>query len=91
MILGFTSVSTITATPENNFQGGPSLDEPTFTDLGQEAAGSSGDGYIWNIFTQSNHLNIVRFDTTDYIPVPDEWQTNSTDAPLEITEAQVVS
>ena len=22
----------------------------------------------------------VRFDTTDYIPVPDEWQTNSTDA-----------
>ena len=35
------------ANPENNFQGGPSLDEPTFTDLEPRAAGSSGDGYIW--------------------------------------------
>ena len=34
--------------PENNFQGGPSLDEPTFTDLEpKQLLGSSGDGYIW--------------------------------------------
>ena len=80
MILGFTSVSTITASPENNFQGGPSLDEPTFTDLEPRAAGSSGDGYIWKYLYTIKPSQAVRFDTTDYIPVPDEWQTNSTDA-----------
>ena len=34
------------ANPENNYQGGPSLDEPTFTDL-EPKSGSSGDGYVW--------------------------------------------
>ena len=34
-------------TPENNYQGGPSLDEPTFTDIEPREAGNSGDGYIW--------------------------------------------
>ena len=68
------------ASPENNFQGGPSLDEPTFTDLEPRAAGSSGDGYIWKYLYTIKPSQAVRFDTTDYIPVPDEWQTNSTDA-----------
>ena len=67
------------ASPENNFQGGPSLDEPTFTDLGPGNLGSSGDGYIWKYLYTIKPSQAVRFDTTDYIPVPDEWQTNSTD------------
>ena len=57
----------------------------------QELLGSSGDGYIWKYLYTIKPSQAIRFDTTDYIPVPDEWQTNSTDAALEITLSQVVS
>jgi hypothetical protein len=65
------------ATPENNFQGGPSLDEPTFTDLEPRAAGSSGDGYIWKYLYTISPSQAIKFDSTDYIPVPSDWETNS--------------
>ena len=56
------------ATPENNFQGGPSLDEPTFTDIEPRAAGSSGDGYIWKYLYTISPSQAIKFDSTDYIP-----------------------
>jgi hypothetical protein len=65
------------ATPENNFQGGPSLDEPTFTDIEPRAAGSSGDGYIWKYLYTISPSQAIKFDSTDYIPVPSDWETNS--------------
>ena len=65
------------ATPENNFQGGPSLDEPTFTDLEPRAAGSSGDGYVWKYLYTISPSQAIKFDSTDYIPVPADWETNS--------------
>ena len=61
------------ANPENNFQGGPSLDEPTFTDLEPRAAGSSGDGYIWKYLYTIKPSQAIKFDSTDYIPVPTDW------------------
>jgi hypothetical protein len=61
------------ATPENNFQGNPSLDEPTFTDLDPRAAGTSGDGYIWKYLYTIKPSEIVKFDSIDYIPVPRNW------------------
>ena len=68
------------AKPENNFQGGPSLDEPTFTDLEPREAGNSGDGYIWKYLYTIKPSQAVKFDSTNYMPVPDDWSTNSTDA-----------
>ena len=68
------------ATPENNYQGGPSLDEPTFTDLEPRSAGSSGDGYIWKYLYTITPSQAIKFDSTNYIPVPSNWYTNSTDA-----------
>lgn len=62
-------------TPENP-NGKPSLDEPLFTDLEPRAAGSSGDGYIWKYLFTINPSDIVKFDSTNYIPVPDNWETN---------------
>ena len=59
------------ANPENNNQGGPSLDEPTFTDLELRAAGSSGDGYIWKYLYTVRQSEAIKFNSTDYIPVPD--------------------
>ncbi len=68
------------AKPENNFQGGPSLDEPTFTDLEPREAGSSGDGYIWKYLYTIKPSEAIKFDSTNYIPTPSNWSTNVTDA-----------
>ena len=61
------------ALPENNFKGSPSLDEPTFTDLEPRAAGSSGDGYIWKYLYTIKPSEAIKFDSTNYIPVPNNW------------------
>ena len=65
--------------PENP-EGRPSLDEPTFTDLEPRSAGDSGDGYIWKYLYTIRPSDIVKFDTVNFIPVPKNWYTNSTDA-----------
>ena len=70
------------ATPENNFRGGPSLDEPTFTDLEPRSAGSSGDGYIWKYLYTISPSQAIKFDSTNYIPVPSDWSTSTTNAPV---------
>lgn len=67
------------ANPENNFQGGPSIDEPGFTDLEPRAAGSSGDGYIWKYLYTIKPSQAIKFDSTDYIPVPSDWYDSSSD------------
>ena len=64
------------ATPENNYQGGPSLDEPTFTDLEPREAGSSGDGYVWKYLYSISPSDAIKFDSTNYIPVPSDWYSS---------------
>ena len=64
----------------DNPNGKPSLDEPTFTDLEPRSAGTSGDGYIWKYLYTVKPGDIVKFDSTDFIPVPDAWETNTDDA-----------
>ena len=59
--------------------GRPSLDEPTFTDLEPRSAGNSGDGYIWKYLYTIKPSEIVKFDSTDYIPVPIDWETSDRD------------
>jgi len=68
------------ANPENNFTGGPSLDEPLFTDLEPREAGSSGDGYIWKYLYTISPSQAIKFDSTNYIPVPTDWETNAANA-----------
>ena len=65
------------ANPENSFRGGPSLDEPNFTDLEPREAGSSGDGYIWKYLYTIKPNQIIKFDSTNFIPVPNDWETDS--------------
>ena len=66
-------------TPDNP-NGSPSLDEPTFTDLEPRSAGTSGDGYIWKYLYTIKPSDIVKFESTDYIPVPADWETSSDNA-----------
>ena len=60
--------------------GKPSLDEPTFTDLEPRSAGSSGDGYIWKYLYTLKPTEVAKFETSDFIPVPADWQTSSDNA-----------
>jgi len=65
--------------PENP-NGRPSLDEPTFTDLEPRSAGSSGDGYIWKYLYTIKPSDIVKFESTDFMPVPSDWETGTDNA-----------
>ncbi len=67
-------------TSPDNPSGRPSLDEPTFTDLEPREAGTSGDGYIWKYLYTISPSDIVKFDSTEYMPVPQDWATNTNDA-----------
>jgi len=61
--------------PENP-NGKPSLDEPRFTDLEPRSAGNSGDGYIWKYLYTISAGDVIKFDSTQYIPVPRNWKNN---------------
>jgi len=69
------------STPETP-TGKPSLDEPTFTDLEPRSAGNSGDGYIWKYLYTIKPSDIIKFESTDFMPVPDNWENSSDDAPV---------
>jgi hypothetical protein len=62
--------------PENP-QGKPSLDQPSFTDLEPRSAGSSGDGYVWKYLYSIKPSDVFKFDSSQYIPVPKNWDTSS--------------
>ena len=69
-------------TNTENPEGRPSLDEPTFTDLEPRAAGSSGDGYLWKYLYTIKPSDIVKFDSTNFMPVPDDWETSTDNAAI---------
>jgi hypothetical protein len=60
-----------------NTSGNSSQDEPTFTDLEPSRAGESGDGYVWKYLYTVSPSDIIKFDSIEYIPVPNDWQTTS--------------
>ena len=64
--------------PENP-SGKPSLDEPLFTSL-EPRAGSSGDGYVWKYLYTLTPSDILRFDSTNFIPVPEDWISGTDNA-----------
>ena len=64
-----------------NTNGNASKDEPLFTDVEPSKAGESGDGYIWKYLFSVAPNDIIKFDSTDYIAVPNNWST-STDAQI---------
>ena len=61
--------------------GNASLDEPTFTDLEPSKAGTSGDGYLWKYLFTISPSDIIKFDSTDFISVSNNW-SSSTDAQI---------
>jgi len=70
-------------TPETP-DGKPSLDEPTFTDLEPRIAGTSGDGYIWKYLYSIKPADLIKFDSTDFMPVPANWESNVEDSAIRL-------
>ena len=68
---------------ETTPKGTKSQDEPTFTDLDPSAAGTSGDGYIWKYLFSVSPSDIIKFDSTEYVVVPNDWETS--------TDSQIIS
>jgi hypothetical protein len=60
-----------------NTTGNQSQDEPLFTDLEPSRAGNSGDGYIWKYLFTVPPTDIIKFDSTEYIPLPNSWETST--------------
>ena len=65
-----------------NIKGNVSIDEPTFTDLEVTAAGTSGDGYLWKYLFTASPSDIIKFDSTEFIVLPNDWET-STDSQIQ--------
>jgi len=60
-----------------NTLGNASLDEPAFTDLEPSKAGQSGDGYVWKYLYSISPSDIIKFDSTEYITLPNDWSTST--------------
>jgi hypothetical protein len=69
-----------------NPKGNGSKDEPTFTDLEPSAAGVSGDGYLWKYLFTVSPSDIIKFDSTEYIAVPNDWRTTSDSQIVSVRE-----
>jgi hypothetical protein len=67
-------------TDPDNLNGRPSLDEPTFTDLEPRSAGTSSDGYVWKYLYTIKPTDIIKFESTDFMPVPANWETGTDNA-----------
>ena len=65
-----------------NLKGNESLDEPTFTDLEPASAGTQNDGYIWKYLFTVSPSDVIKFDSTEYIVLPNDWST-TTDAQIQ--------
>jgi len=70
-----------------NTKGNGSEDEPTFVDTEPSAAGSSGDGYVWKYLFTVSPADVLKFDSTDYITVPSDWETSDTPQVTAIRES----
>ena len=68
-------------------KGGNSLDEPTFTDTEPSAAGTSGDGYVWKYLFTISPSDIIKFDSTEFIALPNDWPTSTDDQIRNVREA----
>ena len=68
-------------------KGNKSKDEPTFTDLEPSAAGTSNDGFIWKFLFSISPSDIVKFDSTEYIVVPNDWATSTNSQIQNVREA----
>ena len=67
-------------------KGENSLDEPIHTDL-EPQGGTSGDGYLWKYLFTISPSDIIKFDSTEFIVLPNDWPTSSDSSIQDVREA----
>ena len=67
-------------------KGENSLDEPVHTDL-EPQGGISGDGYLWKYLFTISPSDIIKFDSTEFIVLPNDWPTSTDSSILDVREA----
>ena len=68
----------------SNLKGNRSKFEPTSTDLQPFTAGS--DGYVWKYLFSISPSDVIKFDSTEYIVLPNDWSTSSDTGIQEVRE-----
>ena len=71
----------------DNPKGNGSEDEPNFVDTEPSKAGSSGDGYIWKYLFTVSPADVIKFDSTEFITVPNDWLTSESPQIAAIRES----
>lgn len=72
--------------PSNDNEGTPSTQEPLHTDL---APRTESDGYTWKYLYTLSPGDVLKFDSTNYISVPSDWETTSNAEISRIRDAAV--
>jgi hypothetical protein len=67
----------------NNPTGNSSENEPTFTDL---ETVKFNDGYTWKYLFTISPSDIIKFDSTEYIALPNDWNTSTDPQILAVRE-----
>lgn len=70
-----------------NTKGVPSTIEPVHTDPNDYT--DKGDGYVWKYLYTINPADYLKFDSTDYIPVPNDWETTNNAAISEVRSSAI--
>lgn len=60
--------------------------EPTFTDLEPSIAENGSDGYVWKYLFSISPSDIIKFDSTEYITLPDNWASNTNSSIVSVRE-----
>jgi len=71
----------------NDAKGNGSKDEPTFTDLEPSTAGTSNDGYVWKYLFTVAPSDVIKFDSIEYIVLPNDWSTSTESQIQSVREA----
>lgn len=64
----------------NNNTGSVSTQEPLHTDLSPRL---ESDGYIWKYLYTISPADVLKFDSTNYISVPNNWQTSGLNSEID--------
>jgi hypothetical protein len=72
-------------TTDADRKGGRSKFEPTSTDLQPFSAGS--DGYLWKYLFSISPSDVIKFDSTEYIVLPNNWETSTNSDIQAVREA----
>jgi hypothetical protein len=61
-------------------KGQKSVNEPNFVDSNPQQAGDGTDGYLWKYLYTITPKEIIKFSTSNYIPVPKNWSDSETES-----------